>query len=81
VAVLFATGVELAMLLTPYTDFFGMQMTARFVIVTFAAHAIFARPIGRSAGSNQGGEGPGSEFQNSLAREMLHQPTLVAHVF
>ena len=35
-AVLFATGLELAMLFTPYTTFFGIHMTTRFVIVTFS---------------------------------------------
>src|SRR5262245_58346513 len=39
-AVLFATGLELAMLFTPYTTFFGIHMTARFVIVTLIAHVI-----------------------------------------
>lgn len=29
-------------------------------------------PIGRSAGSNQGDEGPGSEYQNSLTRETVN---------
>jgi hypothetical protein len=45
-AVLFATGVEFAMLLTPYTTFFGVAMTARFVVVTFTAHAIFGVVLG-----------------------------------
>ncbi len=48
-AVLFATGVELAMLVTPYTSFFGIHMTTRFVIVTFAAHAIFGVALGLCA--------------------------------
>jgi len=45
-AVLFATGLELAMLFTPYTTFFGIHMTTRFVIVTFLAHAIFGVALG-----------------------------------
>jgi hypothetical protein len=45
-AVLFATGLELAMLFTPYTTFFGIHMTTRFVIVTFTAHAIFGVALG-----------------------------------
>jgi hypothetical protein len=45
-AVLFATGLELAMLVTPYTSFFGIHMTTRFVIVTFTAHAIFGVVLG-----------------------------------
>lgn len=48
-AVLFATGLELAMLLTPYTGYFGIHMTARFVVVTFAAHAIFGVVMGLAA--------------------------------
>jgi hypothetical protein len=48
-AVLFATVLELAMLLTPYTGYFGIHMTARFVIVTFAAHAIFGVAMGVAA--------------------------------
>lgn len=46
-AVLFATGVELAMLLTPYTSYFGTHMTARFEMVTFVAHAIIGVALGR----------------------------------
>jgi hypothetical protein len=45
-AVLFATGLELAMLFTPYTTFFGIHMTTRFVIVTFIAHGIFGVALG-----------------------------------
>jgi hypothetical protein len=45
-AVLFATGLELAMLITPYTSFFGIHVTTRFVIVTFTAHAIFGVALG-----------------------------------
>jgi len=48
-AVVFATGLELAMLLTPYTGYFGIHMTARFVVVTFAAHAIFGVAMGVTA--------------------------------
>jgi hypothetical protein len=45
-AVLFATGLELAMLFTPYTTFFGIHMTTRLVIVTFLAHAVFGVALG-----------------------------------
>ena len=48
-AVAFATLLELAMLVTPYTTFFGIHPTTRFVIVTFAAHAIFGVALGLSA--------------------------------
>jgi hypothetical protein len=48
-AVLFATGLELAMLFTPYATFFGIHVTTRFVIVTFLAHAIFGVVMGLTA--------------------------------
>lgn len=48
-AVLFATSLEFAMLLTPYTSFFGIPMTARFIVATFAAHAIFGLALGIAA--------------------------------
>ncbi len=45
-AVLFAAGLELAMLFTPYTSYFGIHMTSRFVIVTLLAHVIFGVTLG-----------------------------------
>jgi hypothetical protein len=45
-AVLFALGLELGMLFTPYPNAFGIPLTARFVIVTVAAHAIFGVGLG-----------------------------------
>ena len=45
-AVLFAVGLELGMLLTPYTSVFNIHLTARFVIVTVAAHGIFGLGLG-----------------------------------
>jgi len=45
-AVALATGLELAMLLTPYTRFFGINMTTRFVVVTLTAHLIFGVALG-----------------------------------
>ncbi len=45
-AVLFAVGLELGMLLTPYTHVFGIALTLRFVIVTVAAHGIFGVGLG-----------------------------------
>ena len=45
-AVLFAVGIELGMLLTPYAAAFGIPLNARFVIVTVAAHAIFGVTLG-----------------------------------
>jgi hypothetical protein len=40
-AILMAVGLEILMLLTPYTAFFAIRMSAVFVIVTLAAHAVF----------------------------------------
>ncbi len=45
-AVLFAVGLELGMLFTPYTSVFNISVTPRFVIVTVAAHAIFGVGLG-----------------------------------
>ena len=47
-AVLFALGLELAMLLSPYPQVFNILLTARFVMVTIAAHAIFGAGLGVS---------------------------------
>ena len=47
-AVLFAVGLELGMLLTPYPAVFGIPVTPRFVVVTMAAHAIFGVGLGLS---------------------------------
>jgi hypothetical protein len=40
-AVLFAAGLELGMLFTPYAKFFGIALTTKFVVVTLAAHVVF----------------------------------------
>jgi hypothetical protein len=48
-AVLFATGVELAMLMTPYTTFFGIHMTMKFVVATLLAHTVFGIVLGKFA--------------------------------
>jgi hypothetical protein len=45
-AVVMALALELGMLLTPYPQVFGIEVTARFVIVTIAAHAIFGVGLG-----------------------------------
>jgi hypothetical protein len=45
-AVIFAVGLELAMLFTPYPAFFGIPLTSTFVIVTLAAHLIFGIVMG-----------------------------------
>lgn len=45
-AVLFALALELGMLFTPYPIVFNIPVTARFVIVTLAAHAIFGAELG-----------------------------------
>jgi hypothetical protein len=45
-AVVMALALELGMLLTPYPQVFGIQVTTRFVVVTVAAHAIFGVGLG-----------------------------------
>src|SRR4051794_18166284 len=45
-AIAVAVGLELAMLFTPYTSFFGIGMTTRFVVVTLTAHLIFGIALG-----------------------------------
>ncbi len=45
-AVAFATLVEVAMLITPYTSFFGIRAGANFIIATLTAHAIFGTTLG-----------------------------------
>jgi hypothetical protein len=45
-AVLFALGLELAMLVTPYSNVFNISVTAHFVVVTVAAHAVFGVGLG-----------------------------------
>jgi hypothetical protein len=45
-AVVLATGLELAMLLTPYPQFFSIPLTTQFVVVTVAAHLIFGVSMG-----------------------------------
>jgi hypothetical protein len=45
-AVLMSLALELGMLLTPYPQVFNIPVTARFVVVTVAAHAIFGIGLG-----------------------------------
>jgi hypothetical protein len=45
-AVALATGLELAMLFTPYPQFFNIPLTRLFVAVTLAAHLIFGVALG-----------------------------------
>jgi hypothetical protein len=45
-AVLFALGLELGMLFTPYPAVFNIPVTSRFVMVTIAAHTIFGIGLG-----------------------------------
>lgn len=47
VAIVFAVGLELGMLFTPYPATFGIRMTRLFVVVTLAAHGIFGVVMGR----------------------------------
>ena len=48
-AVVFAVGLELGMLFTPYAKFFGIALMSRFVVVTLAAHLVFGVVMGLSA--------------------------------
>lgn len=41
-----AAGLEAAMLFTPYAGFFGIALTALFVVVTLSAHTIFGIVLG-----------------------------------
>ena len=45
-AIAMAVGLEIGMLLTPYTRFFDIPLTTTFVIVTLAAHAVFGTAMG-----------------------------------
>ncbi len=45
-AVVFAVGLELAMLFTPYASFFGIPPTAKFIVVTLLAHLVFGLVMG-----------------------------------
>jgi hypothetical protein len=45
-AVAMALALEIGMLLTPYPQVFGIQVTTRFVVVTVAAHGIFGVGLG-----------------------------------
>lgn len=45
-AVLFAVGLELAMLFTPYASVFSIHITLTFVVVTLTAHLVFGVCLG-----------------------------------
>jgi hypothetical protein len=45
-AVVFAVGLELAMLFTPYPAYFHIPLTTKFVIVTLLAHLVFGVVMG-----------------------------------
>jgi hypothetical protein len=45
-AVLLASGLELAMLFTPYPQFFGIAVTGLFVALTLTAHLVFGVVLG-----------------------------------
>ena len=45
-AIALAAGLELMMLLTPYTTFFALRITALFVAVTLTAHILFGLTLG-----------------------------------
>jgi hypothetical protein len=44
--IVMAVSLEIFMLITPYTSFFSIPLTTRFVIVTLLAHAIFGIVLG-----------------------------------
>ena len=44
--IVMAVGIELMLLITPYTSFFGIGMTAAFVAATLMAHLIFGAVMG-----------------------------------
>ncbi len=48
-AVVFAVGLELALLVTPYSGFFGIKVTPMFIAVTLTAHLVFGVFLGLSA--------------------------------
>jgi hypothetical protein len=54
VAIVFALGLELAMLFTPYPATFGIRVTTAFVVVTLAAHAVFGVTMGRVSARLEG---------------------------
>jgi hypothetical protein len=45
-AIVFAVGLELGMLFTPYAGVLSIPVTTRFVVVTVAAHSIFGVALG-----------------------------------
>ena len=45
-AMLMAVGIEICLLVSPYTNFFDIHLTARFVTVTMVAHVIFGVGLG-----------------------------------
>jgi hypothetical protein len=45
-AVALAVFLELAMLFTPYTNFFGIGLTTKFIVATLTAHLIFGVALG-----------------------------------
>ena len=47
--VVFAVGLELGLLLTPYTQLFGIKVTPAFIVVTLTAHLIFGAVMGLAA--------------------------------
>lgn len=64
-AILLAAGLELAMLFTPYTQFFGIGLTTQFIVATLSAHILFGIVLGlyakyRPAPNSAGGNGVAS---------------------
>jgi hypothetical protein len=70
--VVMAVAIEIALLCSPYTQFFGIPLNAQFVAVTLTAHVIFGAVMGlcarRLAGSPFGG-------MNARHVRFVHDPT------
>src|SRR5690348_4447489 len=45
-ATLMAVGIELCLLASPYTTFFGIAPTGQFILVTMVAHMVFGVALG-----------------------------------
>lgn len=48
-AIVLAVGLEIMMLITPYTSYFAIGMTGLFIVVTLSAHLVFGVALGLAA--------------------------------
>ena len=67
--IVMAVGLELFLLITPYSRFFGIAVTAAFIAATLIAHLIFGAVMGAAtrAGS-KAWSGPGSVLGSLTAQ-------------